>query len=74
MRRENRREPSPTKAFRREAMAEGYFKAFFVEEARLGMGASGSVYLHSLRCLGLLHVDLRLGVCDAGSAFRLCHG
>ncbi|VDC03084.1 unnamed protein product [Peniophora sp. CBMAI 1063] len=39
------REPSPTKAFRREAMAEGYFKAFFTEEARLGMGASGSVYL-----------------------------
>ncbi|KZV72056.1 kinase-like protein [Peniophora sp. CONT] len=39
------REPSPTKAFRREAMAEGYFNAFFTEEARLGMGASGSVYL-----------------------------
>ncbi|KAJ7274919.1 kinase-like protein [Mycena rebaudengoi] len=28
-----------------EAMAEGYFKAFFQEECRLGMGANGSVYL-----------------------------
>jgi hypothetical protein len=26
-------------------MAEGYFKAFFQEEARLGMGANGSVFL-----------------------------
>ncbi|KAH7882478.1 kinase-like protein [Phlebopus sp. FC_14] len=32
-------------AFPREAMAEGYFKAFFQEEYRLGMGANGSVYL-----------------------------
>ena len=48
MRRESRREPSPTKAFRREAMADGYLKAFFVEEARLGMGASGSVYLRQV--------------------------
>ncbi|KAF7289833.1 hypothetical protein MIND_01357600 [Mycena indigotica] len=32
-------------AFPREAMAEGYFKAFFQEEFRLGMGANGSVYL-----------------------------
>lgn len=31
--------------FRPESMAEGYFKAFFREEARLGMGANGSVYL-----------------------------
>ncbi|KAF9459711.1 kinase-like domain-containing protein [Collybia nuda] len=28
-----------------EAMAEGYFKAFFQEEYKLGMGANGSVYL-----------------------------
>lgn len=28
-----------------EAMAEGYFKAFFKEECRLGMGAYGSVFL-----------------------------
>ena len=27
------------------SMAEGYFNAFFKEEARLGMGANGSVYL-----------------------------
>lgn len=32
-------------AFPPEAMAEGYFKAFFQEEYRLGMGANGSVYL-----------------------------
>lgn len=31
--------------FSREAMAEGYFKAFFQEEYRLGMGANGSVFL-----------------------------
>lgn len=31
--------------FRAENMAEGYFKAFFQEECRLGMGANGSVYL-----------------------------
>lgn len=31
--------------FPAEAMAEGYFKAFFQEECRLGMGANGSVYL-----------------------------
>lgn len=32
-------------AFRPDAMADGYFKAFFQEEAKLGMGANGSVYL-----------------------------
>ncbi|KAF8872736.1 kinase-like domain-containing protein [Infundibulicybe gibba] len=32
-------------AFPAEAMAEGYFKAFFQEEYKLGMGANGSVYL-----------------------------
>ncbi|KZT10504.1 kinase-like protein [Laetiporus sulphureus 93-53] len=31
--------------FRKESMAEGYFKAFFKEEGRLGMGANGSVFL-----------------------------
>ncbi|KAI0264595.1 kinase-like domain-containing protein, partial [Gloeopeniophorella convolvens] len=44
------RTPSPIggsseSAFRPESMAEGYFKAFFQEEARLGMGANGSVFL-----------------------------
>lgn len=34
-----------TNTFKPESMAEGYFKAFFREEARLGMGANGSVYL-----------------------------
>ncbi|KAJ7752461.1 kinase-like protein [Mycena maculata] len=39
--------PSETQSrtFPAEAMAEGYFKAFFQEEYRLGMGANGSVYL-----------------------------
>ncbi|OBZ78055.1 putative serine/threonine-protein kinase iksA [Grifola frondosa] len=32
-------------AFRAENMAEGYFKAFFKEEYRIGMGANGSVFL-----------------------------
>lgn len=32
-------------AFPAEAMAEGYFKTFFQEEYKLGMGANGSVYL-----------------------------
>lgn len=31
--------------FRAGTMAEGYFKAFFQEECRLGMGANGTVYL-----------------------------
>jgi hypothetical protein len=31
--------------FTPESMASGYFKAFFQEEARLGMGANGSVFL-----------------------------
>ena len=44
-RRESRREPSLTQAFKREVMAEGYFNAFFKEEQKLGMGANGSVYL-----------------------------
>ncbi|KAI0945315.1 hypothetical protein AcW1_001562 [Taiwanofungus camphoratus] len=32
-------------AFRADNMAEGYFKAFFKEEGKLGMGANGSVFL-----------------------------
>jgi len=36
-------------AFSAEAMAEGYFKAFFKEEVKLGMGANGSVYLCQVR-------------------------
>ncbi|KAJ7637262.1 kinase-like domain-containing protein [Mycena polygramma] len=37
--------PRRNNTFPAEAMAEGYFKAFFQEEFRLGMGANGSVYL-----------------------------
>ncbi|KAF8954903.1 hypothetical protein BDZ97DRAFT_2064311 [Flammula alnicola] len=40
--RENR---STRGAFPAEKMAEGYFKAFFQEEYKLGMGANGSVFL-----------------------------
>ncbi|KIJ63116.1 hypothetical protein HYDPIDRAFT_93087 [Hydnomerulius pinastri MD-312] len=39
------RSGSRQSTFPREAMAEGYFKAFFQEEYRLGMGANGSVFL-----------------------------
>ncbi|KAI9444187.1 other/IKS protein kinase [Lactarius indigo] len=46
----NTRAPSPSNlhddnVFSPESMAEGYFKAFFQEEARLGMGANGTVFL-----------------------------
>lgn len=48
------RTPSPLgdrddTVFTPESMAEGYFKAFFQEEARLGMGANGSVFLCQVR-------------------------
>ena len=36
-------------AFNENNMAEGYFKAFFKEEGRLGMGANGSVFLCQVR-------------------------
>lgn len=36
-------------SFRAESMAEGYFKSFFQEECRLGMGANGSVFLCQVR-------------------------
>ncbi|KIM42420.1 hypothetical protein M413DRAFT_444837 [Hebeloma cylindrosporum] len=36
---------STTSAFPAEKMAEGYFKTFFQEEFKLGMGANGSVFL-----------------------------
>ena len=39
-----RNSPEPS-AFRADNMAEGYFKAFFQEVCRLGMGANGSVFL-----------------------------
>ena len=35
--------------FSTKSMAEGYFKAFFQEECRLGMGANGSVFLCQVR-------------------------
>jgi hypothetical protein len=37
--------PTPENVFTPDRMAEGYFKAFFQEETRLGMGANGSVFL-----------------------------
>jgi hypothetical protein len=45
------RPPSPAgdNVFTPDRMAEGYFKAFFQEEARLGMGANGSVFLCQVR-------------------------
>lgn len=43
--------------FRADSMAEGYFKTFFQEECRLGMGANGSVYLCQA-CVSLLDYQL----------------
>lgn len=48
-------------AFRADNMAEGYFKAFFKEEGKLGMGANGSVFLCQVR------------VTDATDWFRAQH-
>lgn len=39
------------RTFAAEAMAEGYFKAFFREEHKLGMGANGSVFLCQVRII-----------------------
>ncbi|KAG5636247.1 hypothetical protein H0H81_008650 [Sphagnurus paluster] len=39
-------------AFPAEKMAEGYFKAFFQEEYKLGMGANGSVFLCQFSSFG----------------------
>lgn len=45
--------------FPAEAMAEGYFKAFFQEEYKLGMGANGSVFLCQVcrsKCCVLINI------------------
>ena len=42
-------------AFPTDKMAEGYFETFFQEECKLGMGASGSVYLCQV-CFIFIHV------------------
>ncbi len=58
----NESSSSGPSAFRADNMAEGYFKAFFQEVCRLGMGANGSVYLcqvcsfDALLCVG--HTDV----------------
>lgn len=44
------------RTFRVENMAEGYFKAFFKEECRLGMGANGSVFLCQVSLASLSRV------------------
>lgn len=44
-RREMEENRSTQGAFPAEKMAEGYFKMFFQEECKLGMGANGTVYL-----------------------------
>lgn len=48
---EDTRQGGQRSAFPAEAMAEGYFKAFFQEEYKLGMGANGSVFLCQVRLL-----------------------
>lgn len=40
---------SSPRALSADAMADGYFKAFFKEECKLGMGANGSVFLCQVR-------------------------
>lgn len=44
------------------SMAEGYFKAFFKEEYRLGMGANGSVYLCQVGHKAVIEAFLELTV------------
>jgi len=46
--------------FTPESMAEGYFKAFFQEEARLGMGANGSVFLCQVKVHKPIPIDLHM--------------
>lgn len=60
--------------FRADSMAEGYFKAFFREECRLGMGANGSVFLcqvrtydHTLLPIYLMHTCHLQHVLDGNS-------
>ena len=43
------------RSFQAEKMAEGYFKAFFKEEYKLGMGANGSVFLCQVRFITGIH-------------------
>jgi len=60
----NRQETNGNAAgFRSDAIAEGYFNAFFKAEQRLGMGANGSVYLCQVRASSfilLLLIDERI--------------
>lgn len=48
-----------TQAFSADVMAEGYFKAFFQEEFKLGMGANGSVFLCQVRIAVPVQLGLR---------------
>jgi hypothetical protein len=59
--------------FPAEAMAEGYFKTFFQEEYKLGMGANGSVFLCQVRFLLLLfcgNADMSTLACVGREPFR----
>lgn len=47
---------STTGAFPAEKMAEGYFKTFFQEEYKLGMGANGSVFLCQVRTTRMVYI------------------
>ena len=55
-----RQQQSGTSAFPAEKMAEGYFKTFFQEEYRLGMGANGSVYLCQVGWIPIVSAVRRL--------------
>ena len=47
-------------AFPADKMAEGYFKTFFQEEYKLGMGANGSVFLCQVHIYIYMYVHIRL--------------
>lgn len=54
--------------FRADAMAEGYFHAFFKEEYRLGMGANGSVFLCQVSTFIVILTMLLKYVCFASTS------
>lgn len=66
------RETPTQSTFPAENMAEGYFKAFFTEECKLGMGAYGSVFLCQVSGVltTLLYLTRSLLACIGWKPFR----
>jgi hypothetical protein len=61
------RSEARNRTFSAEAMADGYFKTFFQEECRLGMGAYGSVYLCQV-CVSLGSLGMAIDLCTIAHA------